>query len=100
VVLAGSCASLPLDTLRVLTIVLSDPKVWSYVEEIAKRFAASYISVQTGTTFNTMYRELKDKHPGEVWMALALMAIKHAQPGAGKGPEIELEELDSKPPVQ
>jgi hypothetical protein len=80
--------------------VLSDLKLQPYVEEIARRFAASYISVHTGTAFNTMYRKLKGKHPGELWIALARMAIEQAQAGAAESPHIDLEELDSKGPIQ
>ena len=54
-----------------VTVVLSDPKLQGYVEEIARRFAASYISVHTGSAFSTMYRKLRGKRPGELWFALA-----------------------------
>lgn len=78
----------------------SDPRFQEYVEEIARRFAASYISVHTGTAFNTMYRKLKGTHPGELWIALARMAIEQAQAGAAETPGVDLEGLDSKGPIQ
>lgn len=47
-----------------------------------------------------MYRKLKGKHPGELWIALARMAIEQAQAGAAESPDIDLEELDSKGQIQ
>jgi hypothetical protein len=42
-----------------------------YMAELARRFAASFISVQMHTSFNTEYRKLKDQRPGELWFSLA-----------------------------
>ena len=68
-----------------------------YEEEIARRFAAAYISVHTGSAYATIYRKLKDKKPGALWLALARMAIERGVPDSGE--EIDLA-LDLKGPVQ
>jgi hypothetical protein len=47
-----------------------------YMAELARRFAASYISVQMHTSFNTEYRKLKDQWPGELWFSLAQAATR------------------------
>jgi hypothetical protein len=47
-----------------------------YMAELARRFAASYISVQMHTSFNTEYRKLKDQKPGELWFSLAEAATQ------------------------
>ena len=82
-----------------VTVVLSDPKLQGYVEEIARRFAASYISVHTGSAFSTMYRKLRGKRPGELWFALARLAIERAQAGSADS-GMDLEDIDSEGPVQ
>lgn len=77
---------------------MSSRRRWGeYEEEIARRFAAAYISVHTGSTFNTIYRKLKDKKPGSLWIELARMAIERGVPDGG---EIDLDKLDLKGPVQ
>lgn len=69
-----------------------------YEEEIARRFAAAYISAHTGSAFSTIYRKLKGKKPGALWFALARVAIERGgQPG---GEDIDLDQLDIKGPVQ
>lgn len=78
---------------------VSKKRGWDeYEEEIARRFAASYISVQSCSAFSTIYRTLKDKKPGALWIALARMAIERGIPSGGD--DIDLEELDLKGPVQ
>jgi hypothetical protein len=47
-----------------------------YMAELARRFAASFISVQMHTSFNTVYRKLKDQRPGELWFSLARAATE------------------------
>ena len=47
-----------------------------YMVELARRFAASFISVQMHTSFNTEYRKLKDQRPGELWISLAVAATQ------------------------
>lgn len=60
----------------------SEPAVWwndgmgEYMAELARRFAASYISVQMHTSFNTEYRKLKDQKPGAPWFSLAEAATQ------------------------
>jgi hypothetical protein len=78
--------------------VSSDPKWQEYEDEVARRLAAAYLSAHTGSAFNTMYRKLKDKKPGKLWMTLARMAIQGV--AAGGDPGVNLEELDLKGPVQ
>jgi hypothetical protein len=68
-----------------------------YEEEIARRFAAAYISVHTGSAFSTIYRNLKDKKPGGLWFALARIAIERGMPA---GEDIDLNQLDLKGPIQ
>lgn len=59
-------------------------KMDEYMAELARRFAASFISVQMHTSFNTEYRKLKDQRPGELWFSLARAATEaiaaHGQP--------------------
>jgi len=57
-----------------------------YMAELARRFAASYISVQMHTSFNTEYRKLKDQRPGELWFSLARAATEAI---AAHGQQIE-----------
>ena len=47
-----------------------------YMAELARRFAAAYISTQMHTSFNTEYRKLKDQVPGELWFSLAQVAVQ------------------------
>jgi hypothetical protein len=57
-----------------------------YMAELARRFAACYISVQMHTGFNTEYRTLKDQRPGQLWFSLAQGAT---QAIAAQGPQTE-----------
>ncbi len=79
--------------------MFSDPKLQGYVDEMARRFAASYISVHTGSAFSTMCRKLKGNRPGELWFALARLAIERAQAGSADS-GMDLEDIDSEGPVQ
>lgn len=47
-----------------------------YMVELARRFAAAYISVHMHTSFNTEYRKLKDQTPGDLWFSLARAATE------------------------
>jgi hypothetical protein len=49
--------------------------------ELARRFAAAYISATMGTSFATEYKKLTAE-PGEYWMALA-RAVAARPPGHG-----------------
>jgi hypothetical protein len=78
---------------------VSKKRGWDeYEQEIARRFAASYISVQSCSAFSTIYRKLKDKKPDPLWIALARMAIEGEMPSCAE--EIDLEQLDFKGPIQ
>jgi hypothetical protein len=47
-----------------------------YIAEIARRFAASYISAHLHSSFNTEYRKLKGQAPGQLWFSLARLAVE------------------------
>lgn len=50
------------------------------IAELARRLSCAYISVAAGVTFDTIYKKLKGRKPGQNWFELAQLLSVHAHP--------------------